>query len=639
MSTQPSSTTAAEPVAATWTHLASLHGGTVAALAASPTWAEDHTFFATTMAGLFRSTDDGRTWMRAAEGFTGLSLAGLAVSPMWSDDHTVLAASIDGNIFRIVFGGEDAHWTTANLRGRQVSVAALAISPAFNQDGMAFAATIGDGVLRTRDRGLTWDAWNFGLLDLEVLALAISPRFAEDETIFAATASGIFRSPNAGRAWRELQFPEDAGAVLCLAVSPAFGADQTLFAGTEEGGIYRSTDGGRRWKALPSNFDGEFLNALLLSPQFGTDHTLFAVTEAAVYRSTDNGQHWTRAARTPGAMSMALPPTYAPDAGDVAVVVGLAQEGVLRASGAMDDFAASNTGLAGRLLVGIAASTTAQGLVATWGPSEGVFVSIDGGTTWDDRTASLPSLEVNDVLIGAGTDTAMFAALPDGIFGWSSEGQWNALAEVPAHQLRASPAYERDGTLWAATRDQALWTSTDRGATWNAVPGFEPAQEILAVAPSPRYAEDQTVLVAARQPDGGVALVRGMDGAWTTLATHPDAARGALLTSAGAGATVEWYAALDALVYGPLGNDDIPVGPINEEQPRIVALATHGDHIFAATEAGLFVSADRAATWRPVDGDAARSLVAVAVSSDAEGATVLHALQLGGDIWRARLDN
>ncbi len=151
------------------------------------------------------------------------------MSPLWNRDHTLLVASIDGNIFRVVFG---AGWSSVDLRqsarssGERVRAGHVARVWS-GQHG--FAATIGDGILRTRDRGVSWDAWNFGLLDLEVLALAISPDFANDETLFAATATGIFRSPNAGRAWRELQFPDDAGAVLCLAVSPAFAQDENDF--------------------------------------------------------------------------------------------------------------------------------------------------------------------------------------------------------------------------------------------------------------------------------------------------------------------------------------------------------------------------------------------------------------------------
>ncbi len=369
-----------------------------------------------------------------------------------------------------------------------------------------------------------------------------------------------------------------------------------------------------------------------------TDKTLVALTEAALYVSKDAGQQWTRSAATPGAMSLALPPTFALDGDDLTVVAGLAQDGVMRASGSLDDFAVSNNGLAGRLLVGIAAASVAgTEYVATWGPSEGVYVSEDGGTTWQDATGDLPTVEVNDILIITVDGAVSFlAAMPDGVYQSSGDGVWQQISELAAHQLRVSPAFADDQTLYAATRKNGLWISIDAGATWNGVAGMDGSQEVLTVAVSPHYKLDGIVLIAVRELDNSVSLGYGKDGRWTKLASHGEAALGAMITNTVVDGKTNWFAALDNVVYGPLALPGGDVGvAVADTQPRIVGLvADTNGQVLVATEAGLYVTADLGTTWRPVEGSATRAVAALTLhASDAS----LVCLGLGGEVWGVSL--
>ncbi len=176
------------------------------ALAASPEFAHDGICFAASQGGLFRSEDGGATWRPA---YGGIAVTGpvpttvVAVPPAFPGDRTVFAG-VEGGILRSLDGGHA--WSSASLsepslRLRPI-VSALEISPDFERDGVLFAGTMEDGVFRSADRGASWVAWNFGLLDLNVLCLAVSPDFANDETLVAATESGLFVSTNGGRAWR-----------------------------------------------------------------------------------------------------------------------------------------------------------------------------------------------------------------------------------------------------------------------------------------------------------------------------------------------------------------------------------------------------------------------------------------------------
>ena len=77
----------------------------------------------------------------------------------------------------------------------------MVISPAFGRDDTVYV-TSSEGLLRSRDRGSTWELMDERLNSQQVLALLISPDYESDRTVFANTGSlGIFRSVDEGANW------------------------------------------------------------------------------------------------------------------------------------------------------------------------------------------------------------------------------------------------------------------------------------------------------------------------------------------------------------------------------------------------------------------------------------------------------
>jgi photosystem II stability/assembly factor-like uncharacterized protein len=242
--------------------------------------------------GLLRSTDSGQTW---ADALSALSLteippvAAVALSPTFASDGIVIAGTAGGVLRSIDRGGT---WEFRAFGSPPPFVSALAFSPNFERDGLIFAGTLEDGVFVSRDRGSSWHAWNFGLLDLNVLALAISPAFAEDETIFVAVESGVFRSGNGGLAWRETPFDIDDAPVLSLAISPHFDRDGVLYAGTEDRGLFKSEDAGETWRRLAANSIQESVDAILIGPDFPARPAMLALVGGELLISSDGGETW-----------------------------------------------------------------------------------------------------------------------------------------------------------------------------------------------------------------------------------------------------------------------------------------------------------------------------------------------------------
>ena len=199
----------------------------------------------------------------------------MAISPNFSDDQTVFAA-VEGNVLRSVDGGDTWKYTELSQPAPLVSV--LSIAPDFSQQGLLLAGTLDDGIIRSTNRGASWQRWNFGLLDPHINALHFTP----DGTIYAGTESGIFRSVNLGRTWREIDFPMDLAPVISLAA-----AGEVLFAGTEENGLYISNDGGVSWQQLAPDRIHDAVNQILVD---GFD--IIAVLDDGVYYSMDQGKSW-----------------------------------------------------------------------------------------------------------------------------------------------------------------------------------------------------------------------------------------------------------------------------------------------------------------------------------------------------------
>jgi hypothetical protein len=191
------------------------------------------------------------------------------------------------------------------------------------------------GVLVSRSGGTRWEAGTFGLLDLDVLALSVSPAFEQDETIFAATSTGMFRSPNGARAWREIPAPVEGFAVQCLAISPDFFTDNLLFAGTDGAGMFCSRDRGASWQPLAPALRDASINAIVLSPGFAVDRTALIATASDLYVSHDAGERWSHCADAPGALCLAVAPSFPVNG---LVLVGLAEGGVLRSTGSLADW-------------------------------------------------------------------------------------------------------------------------------------------------------------------------------------------------------------------------------------------------------------------------------------------------------------
>jgi photosystem II stability/assembly factor-like uncharacterized protein/DNA-binding beta-propeller fold protein YncE len=224
----------------------------------------------------------------AAVDITQIDLEDLAIAP----EGTIFVANSVAGVFKSTDAGRTWRETNFPARAAILHQAHLAMTG----DGTLFAG-VGTVIERSTDGGKTWTHLPELPIGFHVASLAVSPDFAKDGVVVAGgdyTSNQIIRSPDGGKTW-EIVFDADvvegASDISALAFSPNFVADGKLYAWLQYGGLLHSTDGGRSWSLVASDRAGEYYGQSLVVSPAGNRLYLGALN-GHVLVSEDDGRDW-----------------------------------------------------------------------------------------------------------------------------------------------------------------------------------------------------------------------------------------------------------------------------------------------------------------------------------------------------------
>jgi photosystem II stability/assembly factor-like uncharacterized protein len=222
--------------------------------------------------GIYRSSDDGMSWITVNTGLTNYGVQALVAS-----ENNYFAGTSSG-VFISTNNG--ATWaTTGELLN--VHVIVVSGSKVFAGHGHCGRGGCWGGIRLTTNNGFSWtelDTEEF--LYMGVWDISLYPTGKGETNIFAGTwGGGVFRSADSGRSWTASSSGLPNGYVSALAVSGT-----RLFASTDSG-VYVSTNTGANWTPANTPF-------LSFSTIFQTDSYLLAGTDNGVSLSTNNGVDW-----------------------------------------------------------------------------------------------------------------------------------------------------------------------------------------------------------------------------------------------------------------------------------------------------------------------------------------------------------
>lgn len=480
----PSASTSPAGTALAWTRVGPGGGGWIQSIAWDP-HDPDTLYVGCDVGGFYISTDGGRHYEIRNDGLRNFFVECIAVHPR--DRGTILLGT-EGGVFRTTDQGRTWHWQRQGFPeiaryACSAPVACIAYDPSrpetvFAGIGRPRWGKDGKGmILRSADGGLTWVRVGNGQLPADAIVSDVEVKPDDGRVVLAATSRGVFRSADGGTSWVAVNqgLPHPAARELAFAPSAPGTAYVTLATTARDqepwnGGVFCSVDAGVTWEArndgLPtpvarrgqSPYLGSNLKEIAVDPR---DARVVYVgnqswVAAGVWKSMDGGRHWSRTSIHHG------------DAPNM-------DYGWIREWGPAVECLALNPGRPDRV---------------AFGTGGHVFLTDDAGKSWQQRYCEmLPNgrfagtgLEVtcaHDVVQDPRRPERLFFCYADvGLLLSEDSGKtFRRCVDGMTHRGNTfTMAIDPDAldTLWAATGQWAsnqgdVCRSTDGGATWTVV--------------------------------------------------------------------------------------------------------------------------------------------------------------------------
>jgi photosystem II stability/assembly factor-like uncharacterized protein len=287
-----------------------------------------HIYMDNTDMGLFQSTDGGQSWLSSTEGIPSNwrnTTYWLAFDPVqhgliwgaFSGAHDLPRPKMWRNRSPQTFTGGVAvssdggnHWQPSNAGIPSDSITHILLDPASPVGSRTlYACAFGRGVYKSTDNGHSWTQKNNGIEGKEPFAWRITAsrdgslylvvaRRSERQDSSAAGAGALYRSRDMAEHWQRMDMPAGVTGPTGLEIDTRNPQRLYLTAWGQEGesadrngGVYASDDGGKTWRALFT--ESQHVYDLTIDP-LHPDTIYICGFDAAAYRSTDRGAHWTR---------------------------------------------------------------------------------------------------------------------------------------------------------------------------------------------------------------------------------------------------------------------------------------------------------------------------------------------------------
>lgn len=431
--------------------------------------------FVGTYAGVYRSTNNGSSWVEVNNGipknpYDTAKYVGVNHLETGGNNLYAFSFNVSKGIFRSTDNGE--HWTTINTGLiDNAYISALGVS-----ENSLFAGTR-DHISLSTNNGDTWTQTNADMKGSEAHAFAIDGT----DILVGTGGAGILHSTSDGDTWNTMNCGLNYSHIPTIIVKGA-----SLFAGTQCNGVFLSSDEGDSWINVDSGLANNRITTLVVK-----DENLFGFADAGqVFRSTNNGTHWTL--MNGSVFSSTLVTSVIVNGANL--FVGTSGKGVLLSSDDGTSWAVVNNGITDLHMSALAANDTY--LFAAAG-CRGIFRSSNSGGSWVAIDNNIPKnpydstryLSVNALVI---KDSSIFAGIGTyyvmlhgrivygGVFHSTDNGKnWvdAGLDGVLVQALALS-----DTNLFAMSDDGRVFLSRNNGKNWTRIAPDSSQYSVQAMA-------------------------------------------------------------------------------------------------------------------------------------------------------------
>jgi photosystem II stability/assembly factor-like uncharacterized protein len=225
------------------------------------------------------STDFGSTWQFSTHNCTQINAFGIHDNAVYIGVYSYPDPGgmilDEKGIKRSTDNG--ATWSDVKLNDWNIT--------AFASDGICLYASVGfrnGTVFRSNDHGATWKQIETGLP-------AVQSMIFSDGRLLAGTTEGVFASADSGKHWAA---SNDGLSAMTLSAMAVRGGK--IYAGTMAGnGVYVTSDRGDTWKEANAGFD-EGMSGYQIADLMSRGDTLYSLCSGCIYRSVGNDPRWGR---------------------------------------------------------------------------------------------------------------------------------------------------------------------------------------------------------------------------------------------------------------------------------------------------------------------------------------------------------
>lgn len=531
---------------AQWNKTQGLNGGSIQCLVV-----KGNTVLAgTSYRGIYRSTDNGRTWQRPTTQPSGPMVFGLL-----ADGDNIIASTNGRGLSRSIDDGET--WSAIGMNELGADLAL----PIHRHKGALYAGSrTGKGMFKSTDGGDSWSAVNNGILPVNGRVPGVFTIASNDSGLYIACGRSLYRSKDDAATWSKLA--EGGTNIYQLALDGS-----NIYGGTFGGGLVRSTDDGATWSVVAGGWTTNNIAGLAV---IGDNIYVGASAYGQLYVSTDHGATWSR--RVTG-MKSPIAQAFAID--DDEVFVGTGGEGVYRSTNNGADWTASSDGLDNPSISSLA-SLDGNVFAAT---KNGAFRSPAATPQWTEITVREGSMPFTISAVGG----SLYAGGLAGQLDRSTDGGATWVAASGLGTSLVSRVVTVGDTLFAG--GGMMHMSVDNGATWSALPGVSASSYDL-------YKHERSLF--AIETTNELRRSTDMGATWKTISAP---VVGFLYTIASGNGKL--YLSIDGSVYSSTNNGDtwglIYSGNNNN---TVLAMTVVGDALYIAVcNEGVYRTGNDGTSW------------------------------------------
>ena len=574
---------------AEWTQTNGPYGGSINSLFR----ASDGSLYATTDMHVFRSRNDGDSWIRV---YNGLDVYPNGSMPLFPSTITeangvLYLSTITGFCYS---NNQGESWQPVDYHYRDADLAITGFSVI---DARIYIGRVKDGVAYSDDYGDSWTPIRDGLPTEPPDRL-----MTVGTTLFAKAGDDLFRLKAGETSWTKIvNIPE-----LRFLIAEA----GTLIIGSETD-LHRSTNEGETWMLITPALDNQSLGTITfnkatlpwepMTPELRKNQSPKIEKVAAfgdticvllndsrqipedikLLRSTDNGRSWNLTEASELSNYDIISPDYMVALSEREVCIGNSA-GVFRWTDGESSWNRINEGLIGSMVQSLVFFKNA--LYASTHNRNGIFKSVDGGNQWVPIHRGLPTADVGALAISGGT---LYLGVNEMNFMDTQDPSTAGIYRLAA---------DRNSWIPVQTEMRTAYTDSD----WHK--GYHQMYSVDTLAIS----GDTFYTIA--QMGNGSRLFRWRRGEryWTDISPHPEdwiyMGSNELTGLAVVGKTIYIVVNLDLMRSRNRGDTwskiDIPASPSSRYTPQVRGAVVLEKTVFISTpESGVLRSADHGKTW------------------------------------------